>query len=478
MKHSANAATLIVGDTGTGKTTLLATVAEYVWEKYQKITRYYTSDPGGFGDIMVALVRRGIVEVWRMRTRDPDGSRGLPIGTCSLATAGYWPVEVDAGDTGDCPPGVELMAPSEVVFELVCACGDSSRTAGSKEGFKVAKPCPSCKKQMNAQTAKGIIKVVKPRPEFAHVGALLFDGLTSMSDWCMDDLGARAGKNQLGGEGSSIAAIHSSGVVYGTPNRAAIGFAQNRAHEWPLNASAVSGLLVPPVFTALELRATDEGNMPIYGPKLAGRAKTADAPSWFGNCLGASLQEERGKTVHRLYLREYRDPGSSIPHLCKTRALGGTMPEYLQDEENDAPNTQFHMGKFFDLLEAAQGKADERLEKKFGDVREKIAAMKAAAAEGVTVRRETAYQEQSSAPGPAQAPTPTPQPQKPAAATPATPAASAQPARPAARPAAPRPPAARPAARPAQPAQPARPAGRPAPRPPTPAPTKAQKEKN
>lgn len=482
-KHAANAATLIVGDTGTGKTTLLATIAEYVWEKFGKVTRYYTSDPGGFGDIMVAAVRRGIVEVWRMRTRDPDGSRGLAIGTCSLATAGYWPTEVDDGDTGDSPPGVELVAPSEVSFALVCSCGDTSRASSARAGLKTAKKCVKCEKMINEQTAVEVIKIVKPRAAFAHVGAIMFDGLSSMSDWAMEDLGARAGKNQLGGEGSSIATITSSGVTYGTPNRAAVGFAQNRAHEWPLNASNVRGLVVPPVFTALELRATDEGNMPIYGPKIAGRAKTADIPSWFGNCLGAAIVEDGGKSVHRLYLKEYRDPGSTIPHLCKTRALGGTMPEYLQDGDGEDPNTQYHMGKFFELLEAAQSKADDRLDKRLGgDVKDRVAAMKAKAGEGIEVRQEKSYsvEESSTKAQPQRAPTQQPKPQ--GRAQPATPAAAkpAQPARPvAARPATP--------AKPAQPARPARPpvaspagrsTGRPSPRPPAPAPTQQKKEKN
>src|SRR3970040_884373 len=91
----ANSALGLVGDTGTGKTTLLVTLAEYVYQKYGKVTRYYSIDPGGFGDLMYSLIVKGIVEVWRMRTRDVDGQLAMPTGTCALASRGYWPVERD-----------------------------------------------------------------------------------------------------------------------------------------------------------------------------------------------------------------------------------------------------------------------------------------------------------------------------------------------------------------------------------------------
>ncbi len=59
-----NSATLIFGDTGTGKSSLLATYAEYVWEKFNKITLLYTTDGGGYPTNVEALIHKGIIWVF------------------------------------------------------------------------------------------------------------------------------------------------------------------------------------------------------------------------------------------------------------------------------------------------------------------------------------------------------------------------------------------------------------------------------
>ena len=35
----------------------------------------------------------------------------------------------------------------------------------------------------------------------------------------------------------------------------------------------------------LTMEVDDEGGLSVRGPKIAGRAKTDEAPQWFGNCL-------------------------------------------------------------------------------------------------------------------------------------------------------------------------------------------------
>jgi len=285
MAETTNSATLITGDTGTGKTSLLATLAEWVYEKHQKITRLIASDSGGWGDMMGALIDAGIVEVWKIRSRDPDGRNGLPVGTCALATQGHWPTIIDKA-TGNSPVGVDLKSPAAVWWEMICSkCSKPAKRTQTK-GQLTPGPCKRCKTMTTTANCLRVDKVVVRDPAFAAVGAIVFDGITSLADWCLGDMNARAGRNDLGGEKGNMNTVHSSGLAFGTAGRGGYGFVQNRGQDWINNSLNIQGLVVPPHFTALELRATDEDAMPIYGPKLIGKAKTADIPSWVGNCLG------------------------------------------------------------------------------------------------------------------------------------------------------------------------------------------------
>ena len=99
-----NSATMIFGDTGTGKSSLIATLAEYVWEKHKKVTLLYSTDGGGFGTNVEVLIEQGIIWLWKMR------SRGLAFETVARATQGYWPEEILVPQTGEVAP--ECKTPS------------------------------------------------------------------------------------------------------------------------------------------------------------------------------------------------------------------------------------------------------------------------------------------------------------------------------------------------------------------------------
>jgi hypothetical protein len=368
-----NAATLIYGDTGTGKTTLLATYFEWVWQKFKKKSRYYAGDLGGFGDKMQGLADAGIVEVCRFQSIDPDATRGLPIGVCAKITQGYWPVE-DSWDaeSGLCSPGAELIAPATVWFTMKCKQGHVVKKVNA-QSLLTATACPVCKVMTTKETCLSIDKEILPNPGFEDIGCVGYDSLTSMGEWMMADLNFRAGNGTLGGMKGNINTVLSAGLTFGTGGMAAVGFAQNRIPDCPRNAVNIPGLVVPPIFTALEKKAADsDSKLPVYGPQVPGSAKTSDVPSYFGNCWIATKVQEEGREIHRLYLQGYRSANDQIPHLGKSRVSPGAIPEYVEDPvdantENGKSFTTFNLGYVFTLLEKAAKEEHERIISKYPD---------------------------------------------------------------------------------------------------------------
>lgn len=358
----------LVGDTGSGKTSLINTYAKWLWKRFHKVLRLYTADPGGYGDDVRASIDVGIIQVWRMLTRDPDGNRGLPMETCARATQGYWPIKIDP-KTGESAAAVDLVAPITLSFLMICPKGHPVRRAMAQT-LLIPTACPTCKVMTNLQNCKEVQQSKVPTPGFEKVGGLAFDGMTSMSDWCLvSDMGKRAAENLLGGEKANILPQISGGMKFGQGNRAAVGFIQNRALEWAKNAISVQGMMAPPIFTFLEAKVTDERtDLPVYGPKIAGLARTTEVPSWIGNCLGTVIWEGDNGPEHRLYLKGYRVPGDNTLHLCKVRAWPRTMPDYLVDDPEKPPFNGFNLGIFMDTMEAESMKAAQAsLREEFGE---------------------------------------------------------------------------------------------------------------
>lgn len=363
--------TLVVGDSGRGKTSLLATLAEWIWHKYQKVSLLYTTDGGGFPAKVDALIRLGIIRVWKLRTR------GEAFESCSRACQGYWPAEFTNPVAGETPPGVSLIPNVITTFTLSCPkCGAVISTQQNRRGFKQLYMC-KCKNKVTLQNAV-VTETVKKASFFADVGGVFIDGLTSMNDWIMADMADKSGRGELRGETAAIGGkIVSGDMTFGGSNRSHYGFAQTRSLQWLQDANNIPDLVVGPVFTARVQRATDtNSNIRVYGPQIAGQAKTADVPAYVGNCLGADVViDEKGRREWRLYLTEYKEPGDDAIHLCKTRAAPGTMPNYLTDGPTDSatgkpvsgvePFTQFNLGYFMELLEDSTKKTMENTLKSY-----------------------------------------------------------------------------------------------------------------
>src|ERR1700752_2243810 len=81
-------ATLVFGVPGTGKTSLLSTFAEYLWETFQAVLLLYSWDGGAIPTQVQKRMQQGLIRFWRCRTRSAEG---LGIETLYQATQGYWP---------------------------------------------------------------------------------------------------------------------------------------------------------------------------------------------------------------------------------------------------------------------------------------------------------------------------------------------------------------------------------------------------
>ena len=357
-RRQVNSATLVMGVTGSGKSSLLWTLARWLKKTHNKVLHLYSADGGGFPAKVEEGVQTGIIRVFRMLTRDP-GDLGLSFETCQRAAQGWWPTKISAS-TGEVSPGVPMIAPVTVRYEVVCPNGHVAASLPNQQLATQARLCAVCRTNVTPQNAAAINRVVKITRGFEDVGAVAYDGLTSMLAWELREMGHRSGRGELQGEQAAIGGkVVSGDLKFGGTTRSHVGFVQARGEELVHLTMGIPNLVVPPIFTALTHEDVDDRSLSIRGPKISGRAKTDEAPQWFGNCLeAAKIPNPAGPGEQRvLYLDEFID-AANVRHLVKNRAAPGSMPAFLADppEDKDHPElafTQFDLGLFFEMQENA-----------------------------------------------------------------------------------------------------------------------------
>lgn len=427
-------ASLIIGKTSGGKTSLAATFAEYLWETYRRVLLLDSCDGGAVPARVQTRIQQGLIRFWRMRTRS---AKGLAFETCYLASKGYFPERIDPV-SGETEPGVRLVPPITTLYTLTDKEGHVltvTQTPAVKPHF-----CKTCKKMYTPAEIQ-FTEASKQTPGFEQVGGMFFDGLTSACGWFMEDMDERRGAGDItGGEGTALGKgtiVRSGQQSFGGNNKADYGFAQTRARQLVTNSLSIPNLVEGPVFTALTLEVPDEGNVRIVSGQLVGKAMTDVLPQWFGNVFEAAVVTNAdGQKVRRLYLEPYTDD-QGRDHLLKNSS-SGSLPAYLEDPpKGDRAKmfSQFNLGLVFKLL-------DEDLRESLKDTPEEMPGLTAAPTQYGAATGEDALPPPSTPVAPAQATPP------PAESTPEE--AEAVPTRPTAGvpPAPPEPPKPRPIARP------------------------------
>jgi hypothetical protein len=344
--------TLVLGNPGGGKTSLIGTLAEYVWEQHHKVTLLYSWDGGAIPTGLQKLMHLGLIRFWRARTRSGEG---LGIEGAMMATKGYWPAAINA-ETGETSPGVKLVPP--VTTRYTVTCTKTGEVLAQLPGRHLVGPtyCTPCK-TLHQINELHVAEDVHRTHGFEEVGAVAYDSLTAIGSLVVDHMDEARGAGQIGGEKSAFGGVVISGSVkFGGSNRADIGFAQQRCRQAVHNSQSIPYLVESPVFTALSMEATDEGGLAIVGAKLPGRAATDEASAWFGNVFEMGrIADEAGREHFALYLRPFTD-AQGRRHLLKTSASPTGLPPILIDPI-EKPWAQANLGLVFRLLDADLGRA-------------------------------------------------------------------------------------------------------------------------
>lgn len=384
IANQANACLGLVGITGSGKTSLAKTAVEEAWEVYHRRTQWYASDLGGYGNALLSLIRLGICRVWYIRNHIN------PFTTMELASQGCWPEMMLDLETGLAAPDVRLVPPRRVRWQVVCANNHPVATFDDQaQATAMQQACPTCGLITNVTNALRMDRIVVRSAGFRSIGHYVYDSMTQMSEYGLQMLREKSAKGELPAGGHGGAALGSAdalreditgGMVFGTGSLAQYGFMQDRVPVWLSNIRGIPDQVLPPTLTfGVERSKGDDesGGLVIYGPKIAGNARTSFVPGWLGNCLYTAKEahnppevDEHGnvKTYHRLWLVNHVAPRDDTPIVAKHRGEPLGMPDYLEDSGKPEEAWKVcSLRVFYELLRKQADAIEQRDRLRFAD---------------------------------------------------------------------------------------------------------------
>lgn len=276
---------LLYGGGGVGKTNMIATLAKHIYKTAQKKTRVITVDGGGVGPLSVGI-ELGVVEALQC------DSWPFPFRYMDLLSRGYWPLDKTSPEPWKC------LAPPE------------------------------------------------KQPDWDQVGAYCGEGLTAVGTVLMNYMRDRRAKGeQIGQMDGKNLGMFKDGegtdqVSLGANTMTDYGIAQSYLHTYVKNFRQLWSKGMPlVVWTALELKATDDAKVPVYGPMLPGKAATAACIPWFTDVLHLDVLDPKKQSdgtvsgSRKVFLSNHYANNDPVPFLAKTSAnRDGKMPAIIEPD--------------------------------------------------------------------------------------------------------------------------------------------------
>jgi len=254
---------LIYGESGNAKTSQCVFIAKYINKKFGKKTRLISSDGGGWTPVEDENL------IYNQKS-NPDGivhafnmtNRKLYLADWRKLALGYWPKIVK---------------------------GESKLGEDSSKAYR--KLLPSSPQELN------------------EIGAYFIEGLTSISSGFLSHISKQDNTNSSTKVMYSAPGYEEDGERFGATDQGHVGMVQNELYNLCQQFGTLSVQLV--VWTALVGKCTEKAlrqigivtteDNPVFGPKLAGNAKAAEAPSWFSDCLflDGRLEKEIIDTINK-----------------------------------------------------------------------------------------------------------------------------------------------------------------------------------
>lgn len=296
--------TIIYSGSGIGKTGQVGGFAKMVRRRTGKRVRLFNAEPGGIDTISHLLY-------------GPDNLDGLVevwdlsprpnfFEAVEYAARGWWPADVNN-------PESPLVAPSAATFD--------------------------------------------------EIGGHVYEGLTAYSDCGLEELRRLGASNGITGAEKPPQQFTSGKLRIAGANQTYYGIVQGRIKKAVDDSQRVPVHLL---WTARELKATDgDTRQIVFGPQMAGSAKTPDIPAWFGNCIHLDMRLEgpagapARRPVRRAYFKNHfvEDIDKNVPFLAKLR-----IPPEVSDQMEESviltPDL-LTMTWLFDKMDALRAKARE-----------------------------------------------------------------------------------------------------------------------
>lgn len=281
-----NRTELVYGASQSGKTTWNLSLAENMFVKRGRKTRWYLGDGGGETILNSGLIEAGAVEVFEFSKRDN------PFATMQLCCEGYWPEDLS-------DPNSKLVKPTDFsdyglfVFEGLSVGSDYMM--GDKKG----------------------------------------------------GLADRAAKGEKIGQDTPFV-VSEDGLKFGGNPPSHFGFVQRRIVDLIERTRAIQVPMV--IWTAHERKAEegDLKGVFMFGPDVCGQALTSKIGAYFGNTIHMQVASKKTKkkdaltgrdievieNEHRAYTRKHSDPegNTSLKYYANNRMpkeFGQDMPEFL-----------------------------------------------------------------------------------------------------------------------------------------------------